>query len=269
MADQSDVENSLVSVITGAIYPNGTDAASAIGVTCRIYRGWPNAAALDADLAAGYVNITVFPAEGEMRNTTRFAEDWQANPVPPTLTASLAGNVATFAGSADTGQLAGILVDGQAYAYRTVDGDTPESVAANLATQIQANRVATLSGATVTIPGAGEMLVRTVADAPSLLEIRRQEQVFRITAWCPTPALRDQVCSLVDSALSAARFIKLADGSTGRHRFQRTASYDQSQDASLYRRDLLYTVEYPTTQAVTQPSMLFGDLVLNGTPILC
>jgi hypothetical protein len=42
-----------------------------------------------------------------------------------------------------------------------------------------------------------------------------------------------------------------------------TTVFDQSQNARLYRRDLLYSVEYPTIISDTQPSMLFGDLVLN------
>ena len=65
MADQSDVEIALVSVVSAALYPNGTDEASVPGPDCRIYRGWPNSAALDADLAAGKINVTVFPGGGD------------------------------------------------------------------------------------------------------------------------------------------------------------------------------------------------------------
>ena len=61
MADQSDVEIALVNVVAAALYPDGTDKFSVPGPDCRIYRGWPNSAALDADLAAGKINVTVFP----------------------------------------------------------------------------------------------------------------------------------------------------------------------------------------------------------------
>ena len=40
--------------------------------------------------------------------------------------------------------------------------------------------------------------------------------------------------------------------------------FDQSQDALLYRRDLLYQIEYPTIISTLQPAMLFGDLLLNA-----
>jgi hypothetical protein len=59
------------------------------------------------------------------------------------------------------------------------------------------------------------------------------------------------------------RFIALADGTAARLIFSGTATFDQSQDAILYRRDLIYTVEYATTVTALLPSMLFGSLDLN------
>ncbi len=264
MADQSDVENALVASVATALYPDGTDAASVPGPDCRIYRGWPNSAALDADLTAGKINVTVFPAKGSGRNTTRYAEDWVGTPSPPLLKVRMSGNSVTFDGSADVGQIAGILVDGHSYAYRTQPGDTPELVAANLAALARDRAVVRLSGNTLTIAGAGRLLARVVADAPAQREIRRQAQEFRITCWCPTPATRDTTATVIDHALADKRFIDLADRTQGRLIYIGTTVFDQSQDARLYRRDLLYSVEYATTLAASQPAMLFGDLLLNA-----
>ena len=80
MPAQSDAENALVQLAAAALYPNGVDAASVIPATIRLYRGWPNATALDADLAAGRVNVTVFPVPGATRNTTRYSPDWLPDP---------------------------------------------------------------------------------------------------------------------------------------------------------------------------------------------
>ena len=268
MADQSDVEQALVTLISAALYPLGESAASTIGPTCRIYRGWPNAAALDTDLAAGRINVTVFPVQQLQRNTTRFPDQWQATPAVPTLTVTTSGLSVTFAGSAVAGQLAGVLADNQGYVYRTQTGDTPAMVAASLAVALRANRIAQLANATITIPNAGRLLARTVADTSATQEVRRQEQGFRITAWCPSPATRDAVAIAIDPALAAITFIALPDGSAGRLRFASTTTFDQQEDAALYRRDLLYTVEYPTTLTALQPAMLFGDLDLNGNSFL-
>jgi hypothetical protein len=96
----------------------------------------------------------------------------------------------------------------------------------------------------------------------------RQEQEFRISVWAPNPQVRDQACSFVTAGLAAISFLTLADGSGGRIRYKSTASIDDDQASSIYRRDLIYTVEYATTIALQTPTVLFGDDKYNGTTIL-
>jgi hypothetical protein len=111
------------------------------------------------------------------------------------------------------------------------------------------------------------MQARVVADAPAQKEIRRQEQDFRATCWCPTPASRDATAAAIDSSLSRNRFLVLPDGTQGRLVYCGTTVFDQSQNASLYRRDLMYSVEYATVLTASQPAMLFGNLLLNAASI--
>ena len=264
MADQSDVENALVAVAVSALYPDGTTERSVPGPDCRIYRGWPTSAALNADLAAGKVNVTVFPGHGPGRNTTRYAEQWVGTPARPSLTATVVANSVTFGGNAEPGQIAGILTDGRSYAYRTQTADTPALVAANLAGLARDHSIVHLSGRTLTIAGAGDLLARVVADALVQQEVRRQLQNFRVICWCPTPLTRDATATVVDQALSKLRFIAFQDGTQGRVTYDGTAVFDESQNANLYRRDLLYSVEYATIVTDSQPTMLFGDLMLNA-----
>src|SRR5580704_8874189 len=165
MADESDVETALANAASVALYPNGPRAASVPGPDCRVYRGWPTSGALDADLAIGTINVTVFPSARVGRTTTRYATRWSGTPATPVLYATVAGTVVTFAGVAAAGQVAGILADGQSYAYLIRSGDTPELVAANLASLMRARRVVNLSGATVAIVGATTIQGRVVADA--------------------------------------------------------------------------------------------------------
>lgn len=267
MADIADVEAALVGLVTLALYPNGMVAPSSVDASCRIYRGWPTPAGLDADLKAGTANVSIFPDGAPGRIMTRYPAEWHGRPAEPTLIASVAGAGVTFAGSADPGQVAGILVLGRTFAYRTVAGDTPASVAANLATLIRARQIVLLAGSTLTIPGASNIIARVVADAPALREVRRQSHDIRISCWCPTPAMRDSVAGAVDGALATVNFIRLPDTSFGRIEYKNTAVFDQSQSAILYRRDLIYLVEYPTIATSSQSSMIFGDLVLNGTDV--
>jgi hypothetical protein len=218
---------------------------------------------LNADLAAGKINVTVYPGSGEGRTTTRYAEQWVGSPATPTLTAVVGGTSVTIGGSAGVGQIAGILVDNHSYAYRTRTGDTPELVAASLASMARSHSIVLLTDSTLTIAGAGQVLARVVSDAAVQQELRRQEQGFRITCWCPDPATRDAVAAAIDLSLSSMRFIALADATSGKLSYVGTAVFDQSQNASLYRRDLTYDVEYATTLSSLQPAMLFGDLGLN------
>jgi len=172
-----------------------------------------------------------------------------------------------FGGTAEQGQIAGILVDGTAYANRVRTGDTNRSVAANLAAMARASSVVQLSQGALTIPGARQLAARVVADAPAKQEVRRQEQGFRVIFWCPDPTTRDTAASAVDLALSGHHFITLNDGTSGRLTYAGTTEFDQSQNARLYRRDLNYSVEYATILSDTLPTMLFGTLGLNSVSI--
>ena len=92
MADESDVETALVALSSAALYPNGANSPSVPGPDCRIYRGWPNSAALDADLTAGRINVTVF-AVPVMRAPQRDTPNSIGQSDPPTLTVSVSGYV--------------------------------------------------------------------------------------------------------------------------------------------------------------------------------
>ena len=264
MADQSDVEAALIAAAMVALYPQGLSGPSACGAPVRLYRGWPESSTLDADLAAGYVNITVFPEEIGERNTTRYLPKW-SNPAPvtPTLTVTTTPDSVTFAGSAGAGQIAGILADAETYVYPCQAGDAPANVAANLASQIMANRLVQLSSATITLPGVQRLIARAIATQSVFSQIRRQEQIFRLIGWCADPAIRDAAMIAIDSALAGLYFLPLADGSVGRSRFRQSITLDRQENASLYRRDLLYSVEYPTLQTATLAAMLFGTATIG------
>jgi hypothetical protein len=270
MADQSDVETTLVDLIAAILYPRGTAAPSILGRLCRVYRGWPHSAALDEDLAAGHVNITVFPDQRHEHVTTRFPAEFQiVTQNIPSYTVSVTGNTATVGGSPGGGQLVGLLVGQLAVVHRTAATDSPALVASILAAQLATQRLALVAGAIITMPGAAEIVGRVVADQTAQSETRRQLQSFRVSLWCPDPATRDACASAIDAALSALDFIALPDGTSGRLLFRRSIVLDRAENAALFRRDLFYTVDYATTVSTTLPAMLFGDAAFtpNGGPL--
>jgi hypothetical protein len=264
MADISDVEQALVETVTATLYPAGSSQSSIVGALCRIYRGWPNAATLNTDLNAGVVNVTVGTDNDSGRTTTRYLLQWQTGPAQPGTAACIAGRVITISGTPVVGDVVGAIIDGVTFAYRIQASDTPELVAANLGQSIQAIRIATLQGADITIHGATSIVIRVVCDNPASFESRRQEKDLRIICWCPTPSIRDAIVSALDTSIDKLAFLSLPDASEARIIYRNTASYDQAQNALLYRRDLIYTVEYATITTTQQPSMLFGASDLNN-----
>jgi hypothetical protein len=268
MADLSDVEIALLGCVTAAVYPEGVSAPSGIGTTCRVFRGWPIPGALNSDLAAGVVNISIAPDTVPGRTTTRYAPTWSMTVPSATLTATVNETVVTFAGTAGSGLAAGICINRQkVYVYRPQPHDTPQLVAANLAVQIRKDFIALLAGASIGVPGAQHLDARVAPDGIAMQEARRQQREIRVIAWCPTPSLRDVTSSIVDTFLAARSFVLLDDGTVARLTYHGTQVFDQSQNALLYRRDLVYTAEYATMIALSAPSMLFGNLIVNADQV--
>jgi len=118
-------------------------------------------------------------------------------------------------------------------------------VAAILAAQLRTVRTALLQGTTVVVPLVRRLEGRVFADQSVRREVKRQKQRFRVTCWSPDPDSRDRVAVAIDTTLAATTFLALPDGSSGRLRFAASEVTDRSESAALFRRDLIYTVEYP------------------------
>ena len=263
MADISDIENAIVSGVVAALYPSGTSKPSCVGTTCRIYRGWPSPSSLNSDLAAGIVNVNVFPTTTPGQVLDVYLDSSLTAATPPALMATVTGQSVTLSGVVLPGQIVGLLVDGTPYIFNVDSSDMIENVAASLATLICGDRLALSNGSTVTIPGVVMLTSRVVTNAMVERALRRQRREIQVNCWCPSVVLRDLVSTTIDVACSASPFIDISDGTKARVRYVATQVYDQSQNALLYRRDLCYDFEYSSIECATAPVMLFGDLVHN------
>ncbi|HQT63908.1 MAG: hypothetical protein B7Z75_03995 [Acidocella sp. 20-57-95] len=265
MADQSDVEIAIQSIIATALYPNGALQESTVGLICRIYRGLPMAPALEENLVEQVVNITI-NADRVMKNTTRYPRIWHSmGEIVVSLLVVRDAQTLTFSGVCAVGQLAGIGLNGEVYAYAVQAMDTPATVASNIAVLLRdAGWIVDYSGASITLPQAYALSGRVVASVGALQEVKRQEQRFQIGLWCPDPASRDLVAPVIDQALACQQFIPLADGANARLIFIDSESTDAAENAGLYKRTLTYSAEYPTTIAQFTPAMLFGVSRYSG-----
>jgi len=284
MADISDVENALVALLAGILqmpsgYASGaTGTAATVGAQCKIYRGWPERSVLDADLAAGTTHVSIFPPPGMTRRLPGYLLEWRPGPTPvtPTLTASVTGTVVSFGGIGGAGQVVGIRITGQAgdrtYAYRLLSTDTPASAAAAFAGLITG---ASAASNVLTIPSFPERptTVRAVvaADQPAWMETRRQEQALWICIWAPTPLLRDLFGGAVDGGIANMQDqwgrqttqFGLPDGSNALIRYSNSRTDDAPQQANLWRRDLRYLLNFPTTLLQMQPTVVFAGATVS------
>lgn len=261
MADISDVENALCTLIEQAVYPGGITGPSISGTTVKIYRGWPTNRALNSDLSNGYQTVTVFSRENTSRDTSRYGRIWRTvSQTSPTLSVVVQGFTVIFGGTGGAGQTAGLTVNGVAYSVGLSMSDTPATVAASFANLVPG---AVAAGGSITVPGA-LLRARVVGSGTAVMETRRQEQGVMISVWCSTPTSRDLIASTVDGSLANIDWFDLPDGTTARLLYHDTFESDSSENANLYRRNLDYLVEYPTTLTMTSSQMLFGVGTLGG-----
>lgn len=114
------------------------------------------------------------------------------------------------------------------------------------------------------LPGADGLLARTGADVQARREVRRQEQVFEVTLWCPDPQARDWAGDLLDLVVSGTPFLDV-DGEACRLLGHGVSDDDGAETARLYRREVALLVEYPTVERAVQPTMLFGIVAQEGS----
>lgn len=266
MADLDDVSNVLVGIVSGLLYPNGTvNPISLAGMPVRVYPGWPNPEQLSADflgcMKAGTVNVSIFPLPGE-RNTTRYLEKWKPVTVnTPTLTLTIAGNQVIIAGTippVSNPHNVMVMANRQPYVYAVQPTDSLAMIAAALTAIALPSIPGVVSGgSTITFPpGAVLTAARVGVTGTSAMEIRRQERRFQITIWANSPDARTAVAKIIDPALAGMPFITLPDLFAARLRYVGSPISDALQKQNIYRRDLLYTVEYCTVKTIVSPQIV-------------
>lgn len=253
MADISDVSQALLTIATNSVYPNGTASPSIAATPVKLYEGWPNAQQLDADLLAGICHVSIF-SRAEEKNTTRYSEDW--HPVSlniATLTLTISGLTVTVGGvmpSPFTAHNLVIFVNNSPYVYAVQSGDTLNSIAAALSALISGSSV---SGAVITMPATARInSARVGVTGTSIKNMRQQLRRFQISIWADTPNHRALIASGIDVVLADIRFLTLPDGTAGRLIYVSSPVTDSFENEQIFRRDLIYSVDYSTTATETE-----------------
>lgn len=261
MADISEVLDAVRDAASAVLYPNGVPSGprpmSVVNAPVRIFTGWPDAS-LDADLRAGICLVTIWP-RGATRVISPYLDGWRDQCGPAASMTALAGDqMVTLGGNASVPQqIVAVIVDRNAsYTHVVASTDTPATVAAALAQQISADRPATTSGAVLQIPDAFSIIARVVVGGSERRELRRVSEGVQVTAWCPTPALRDAIIIRLDMAFDRdRRSLPLPDGSVATLTYGGSPFDEEARAQPLHRRDLLYQVEYSMSEQRDVPAI--------------
>ena len=244
MAGLFDVLNTLSSLVTSAVYPNGTGLPSVTGKQVTIQQGFPIRTQQDIDLLAGYSHVSVYPTSKE-RVVTKYQRDYQPlTSTPATLTTTVSGQTVTIGGTVSTPQAVILIVNKIGYGYQVQNNDTLNTIAASLAALIPG---ATATGNVITITGAYSIIGRLSTPYTAGEELCRVDRVFEIIISSPNPTDRATLINAIDVAMKLNYRITLSDGFTGMVFYADTRVDDMLEKQGEYQGILDYTIQYPTT----------------------
>lgn len=259
MADLLDVMNTLVAQCTGYVYPGGTAQPPVAGAAVKVFPGWPVPAQLDTDLATAAgptpvitTQVSVFPL-GSDKNTTRYPPVAKVMSIAtPTLTLQITGRTIRVGGAVPapfTPHNMAVLLGGQPFIYPIQASDTLTSIATGLSALIAVAYPGTVnSGAVITLAAdAPTPTARVGTTGEVATEWERQAQRIMISTWAPDPVTRSLISGAIKVGLAQIAFLTMVDGFGARVLAQGGGMTDGAQKAGLYRRDLIYEVEYATT----------------------
>lgn len=264
MADISDVTAYLQATATAAVYPDGISVPSVAAMDCRIYEGWPDAAQLDLDLAGKMLslstglpgtrpggpvaNVSIFPMMGTGIAVYQILDEtYVVTPVNYGMSLSTNGNTLTVTGQPNAQEYLTLVCDDQ-FAY-SANGASTAAILATLASAAQANYPSASSTSnTITIPTTHAFIVRQGGYGVLGKVTHRQRHPVMVSVWAPTQAVRSTLSKAIDVAIKNSNKVTMPDGSQALVIYSRTNISDDQSSATVYRRDLIYMVEYATVE---------------------
>jgi len=264
MADLSDITLYLEGAITAAVYPNGTGQPSVAAMDVRIMEGWPIPDQLDRDMNGTTLsgtpavpvprlngpvsNISIYPMHGSNSQVYQIQDHTFTISQPAFgLAVSVVNGVINVSGTPNAGEYLTVIAD-RAYAY-SASGGSASAVIASLAASFSANYSGVGSTAsTLTVPAAFSLVVRQGGIGVLGKVLHRQQQSIMVSVWSPNYRARTLLAAAIDVALKAKIVATMPDTSQALIVYNRTNVTDDRQMTTIYRRDLIYDVEYATVQ---------------------
>ncbi len=109
-----------------------------------------------------------------------------------------------------------------------------------------------------------EEVTNSSTGGTAVLELRRQTRLFQISAYAGVNTRRDAVAAVIDAGLAAVSRLALVDGSVAVMSYDSSLQDDGQQQAGIYRRDLVYALNYATT--LVQELTAIATTITDVTP---
>jgi spore germination protein YaaH len=247
MADLSDVEESLATIITQIVYPQGTSNPSISGNTVTITPGWPVRQKLDEILLAGNAMISIYPTDQEKVGPIFFRSSNSYETPVATLSAVIDANTVTIGGTVSLPQAVLIIVNGEAYSYPVQQGDTLNSIAAALGALLPS---ASVVNNVITVNDFYSLKTRISAPVTAYTDLGRQKRTFMLSCWCHTPAIRKILGPALDVYFKTVYRIQMSDNYLANVFYMHTNEVDLLEKQNIFRRDVNFAVMYATTSSI-------------------
>ena len=261
MADISDVTRFLAQTVAGIVYPNGTSQPSIINMDVRIYEGWPQPAQLDLDVAGkilvngvpqprsgGQVaNVSVYPMPGATATPYQILDNTYLIIAPNyglTLATATDGTI-TFTGQPVTGEYVTLICD-RANVFSRTAVDTATLIAGLASDAIPKYPGTTYDATHLRVPAQFAMSVRQGSIGTLGKVTHRQTHGVMISVWAPNHIIRTALGAAIDNVIKRSLIVTMPDTSEAKIVYSHTNVSDSLEATTIYRRDLIFDVEYAT-----------------------
>jgi hypothetical protein len=262
MASVDDVTHYLAKRVADVLYPGGPLLPCIVNTSVRIYPGWPVSGALQTDTEAGGAHVSVWPLQSERKVNCALGRPYQTLAKgKPTLQLRVTDSAITVSGVASSLTNVQIHLSGKKFIFHFQTGTTAEQVVRIL--QLNLPHAFTLMGRVI-IPVVNHLSITVTTAGTAVRELRRQIKDFQITVWAPTSQLRNTIGTAIDAALSERCPIDLGDGVPAQMFYARQFDSDAAENWHVYRRDLVFSVNYATTQTISAPEVTEIAVTVNS-----
>lgn len=263
MADISDITAYLQAVATAAVYPNGTGQPSVANMDVRIFEGWPLPDLLDMDVSGQKANptpggkpiprpggpvshVSVYPMQGNNATVYQQLEHTLIISLPVYgIAITVVGPLITLSGTPGPGEYVTIIIN-----RSDIYSETGASIAAIIASLIAKILIkyplASSTSTTITVPNTFSYVVRQGGIGILGKVTHRQKQSVMVSVWCPNHTARSVLAAAIDNLIKRNIIVAMPDTSQALITYNRTNLSDEKIMSTIYRRDLIYDIEYAT-----------------------